>query len=110
MFFLLFHQCTIVIVDVEIPPTISLRIDQMSPMKIFHPQEDQPAPGDAVEELLNFRGDLHIFEVLRIVPGPDFGHWIPGWEKRYSQWERIIIVSWMGPTPVIIYMYTCIHV
>ena len=28
------------------------------------------APRDAVEELLNFRGDLHIFEVVWIVPGP----------------------------------------
>ena len=77
---MLFHQCIIVIVDVEIPATIYLRIDQMSPMKIFHPQEDQPAPGDAVEELLNFRGDLHIFEVLRIVPGPEKVG--TGWEKK----------------------------
>ena len=84
----------------------------MSPMKIFHPQEDQPAPGDAVEELLNFRGDLHIFEVLRIVPGPEKVG--TGWEKRN---ETIFTVGTYhhrfidGANPcdhIHVYMYTCV--
>ena len=28
----------------------------------------QATPGDAVEELLNLRGHLHVLEVLRIIP------------------------------------------
>ena len=47
------------IIDVEIPTTKKDIIKRCF-----------KAPRDAVEELLNFRGDLHIFEGGRIVPGP----------------------------------------